>query len=191
MTTIFERVETALGTITPAVPFAMAPYEGTLPDQYVVHQLITSPAEEHADNVETARSYTVQVTIWSKSGLVAIPDVDTAMIAAGFGSSEALGLLSTLDKQTPDLFQRYRVTLLTDQALVYARLGDVEQSAPLLVEAVRRNHQVCSAEKATRIEAVRTLLTRTGGGSAVKVLDESLDAAEGAEPSPGLPADGR
>ncbi len=88
MTTIFERVETALGTITPAVPFAMAPYEGTLPDQYVVHQLITSPAEEHADNVETARSYTVQVTIWSKSGLVAIPDVDTAMIAAGFFKSD-------------------------------------------------------------------------------------------------------
>lgn len=84
MTTIFERVETALGTINPAVPFALAPYEGALPDQYVVHQLLPSPAVEHADNAETARAYSVQVTIWSKSGLVTIPDVDTAMIAAGF-----------------------------------------------------------------------------------------------------------
>ncbi len=88
MTTIFERVETALGTISPAVPFAMAPYEGTLPDQFIVHQLLPSSAEEHSDNRETARSYTIQVTIWSKSGLVAIPDVDTAMTAAGFHKSD-------------------------------------------------------------------------------------------------------
>lgn len=85
MTTIFERVETALGTISPAVPFAMAPYEGTsLPDQYIVHQLLPSPAGDHADNVEIARTYLVQVTIWSRSGLVTIPNVDAAMIAAGF-----------------------------------------------------------------------------------------------------------
>lgn len=113
------------------------------------------------------------------------------MIAAGLGSSEALGLLSTLDKQTPDLFQRYRVTLLTDQAQAYARLGDAEQSAHLLAEAIRRNQRVRSAEKASRIQAVRTVLTRTGGGSAVKTLDESLDSAEGTAPSPGPPAYGR
>lgn len=84
MTTVFERVETALGTINPAVPFAMAPYEGTLPDQYIVHQLLPSPAVEHADNSETARAYYVQVTIWSKTGLAVLPDVDTAMRNAGF-----------------------------------------------------------------------------------------------------------
>ncbi len=89
MTTIFERVEAALGTINPAVPFAMAPYKstGTLPDQYVTHQLIDSPPEQHADNRETARSYLVQVTIWSKSGLVSIPNVDAAMTSAGFQKS--------------------------------------------------------------------------------------------------------
>ena len=84
MTTIFERVETALGTISPAVPFAMTPYQGTLPDLFIAHQQLPSPAAQHADNAETARAYYVQVTIWSKAGLAALPDVDTAMRTAGF-----------------------------------------------------------------------------------------------------------
>lgn len=88
MTTIFERVETALGTLSPAVPFAMAPYEAaTLPDLYIVHQLITGSPEQHADNAETARSYQVQVTMWSISGLASLPNVDAAMLAAGFKKS--------------------------------------------------------------------------------------------------------
>lgn len=89
MTTIFERTETALGTLSPAVAFSLAPYESTaaLPDQYVTHQLITGAPEEHADNVEVARSYLVQVTIWSRTGLVSIPNVDAAMLAAGFMKS--------------------------------------------------------------------------------------------------------
>lgn len=84
MTTIFERVETALGTISPAVPFAMAPYEGALPDLYIVHQLLPSPPIDYADNVEIAREYRLQVTIWSRGGLASIPNVDAAMLAAGF-----------------------------------------------------------------------------------------------------------
>jgi hypothetical protein len=85
MPTIFERVETALTTITPPTPFALAPYIGSpLPDVYVVHQLITSPSELHADDEEEERSYLVQISIYSKTGLAALPDVDTAMLAAGF-----------------------------------------------------------------------------------------------------------
>jgi hypothetical protein len=84
MTTIFERVETALATISPAVPFALAPYKGALPDMYIVHQLINSSPEEHADNAEAERSYSVQLSIYSIAGLASLPDVDTAMIAAGF-----------------------------------------------------------------------------------------------------------
>jgi hypothetical protein len=58
MTSIFERTEAALATIDPAVAFALAPYEDTpLPDQYIVHQLLPSPALQHADNVEIARGY--------------------------------------------------------------------------------------------------------------------------------------
>ena len=84
MTTIFERVEAALGTISPAVSFALAPYKGALPDTYIVHQLIDSSPEEHADDAEAERSYLVQISIYSKAGLASLPDVDTAMTAAGF-----------------------------------------------------------------------------------------------------------
>lgn len=89
MTTIFERVTTALNTLSPAVPFSLAPYKstGVLPDQYLTYQLITGTPEDHADNTEIARSYLVQVTIWSKTGLVSLPDVNTAMLAAGFQKS--------------------------------------------------------------------------------------------------------
>lgn len=87
MTTIFEQVETALGTISPAVPFAMSPYEGTLPDLYIVHQLITANPEQHADDAETERSYRVQITVFSRTGLASLPDVTTAMTAAGFVKS--------------------------------------------------------------------------------------------------------
>jgi hypothetical protein len=84
MTTIFQRVETALATLDPAVPFAMSPYSGTLPALYIAHQLVDSPPEQHADDAEILRSYTVQVTIWSTAGLAVLPNVDAAMKAAGF-----------------------------------------------------------------------------------------------------------
>jgi hypothetical protein len=89
MTTIFERVETALGTLSPAVPFAMAPYKstGALPDQYITHQLLPSEAAQHADDAETERTYTIQVSIFSRAGLVSLPNVDAAMLAAGFVKS--------------------------------------------------------------------------------------------------------
>jgi hypothetical protein len=84
MTTIFERVETALGTISPAVNYAAAPYKGTLPNAFITHQLINSPPEQHADNVEIERSYTIQISIWNKTDIPSEAGVDTAMLAAGF-----------------------------------------------------------------------------------------------------------
>lgn len=86
--TIFERVDAALGTLSPAVPYALDPYKGTLPDLFIVHQLLPSSAQQHADGAETERSYLVQVSIWKKGGLAALPDVDSAMIAAGFQKSD-------------------------------------------------------------------------------------------------------
>lgn len=86
MTTIFERVNNALATLNPAVPFAMDSYltTGDLPDEYIVYHLITGTPEQHADNAETVRAYRVQVDIMNRNGLVVLPDVDTAMKAAGF-----------------------------------------------------------------------------------------------------------
>jgi len=84
MTTIFEYVNDALETLSPAIPFAMKPYVGELPDTFIDYQLVNGSPEQHADNVETGRSYVVQVSIWSVDGLASLPNVDAAMVAAGF-----------------------------------------------------------------------------------------------------------
>jgi len=91
MTTIFERVTTALNTLSPAVPFALAPYlteaGGDVPDTFIAFQLISGNPEQSADDAETQCSYVVQISIYSRSGLVSLPDVNTAMSAAGFQKS--------------------------------------------------------------------------------------------------------
>ena len=87
MTTVYEMVADALDNLSPAVPFAMAPYKsanGILPDVFIVYQLIAGTPEQHADDAETERSYLVQVSIYSRSGLASLPDVDGVMISAGF-----------------------------------------------------------------------------------------------------------
>jgi len=86
-TSIFARVATALATLSPAIPYALAPYlsaDGTLPDKYIAYQLIVSPSEQHADDAETLRSYVIQISIFSRDGLDSLPNVDGAMTAAGF-----------------------------------------------------------------------------------------------------------
>lgn len=55
-----------------------------LPDQYLVYQLISSPAEQFADNVEKQRSYRMQVSAYSRTGFAALPDIAGAMVAAGW-----------------------------------------------------------------------------------------------------------
>jgi len=84
MMTIFERVNTALAAIAPPTPFAMDTYLGALPDQYLVYSLIVSGPQQHADDVEKERTHRIQVSIYDRAGLVALPDVDTPMLAAGF-----------------------------------------------------------------------------------------------------------
>jgi hypothetical protein len=86
MTTIFEIVEDALSTLSPPVPFALHPYKSltALPDTYITYQLPDSNPEQHADNLETERSYLVQIDIWDVNGLVSLPNVDAAMTTAGF-----------------------------------------------------------------------------------------------------------
>ena len=89
MTTIFERVTTALNTLSPVIPFALALYKSTtdLPTTYITYQLISGVPEQNADDMETQRGYVIQITVWAKGGLVTLPDVNTAMLAAGFQKS--------------------------------------------------------------------------------------------------------
>lgn len=86
--TIWERVEAALETLVPVVPFAAnvyVPSSGAqLPDLFLVYFLVSSPVEQFAENAETERSYRVQVTHYNRAGLAGLPDVKTAMVAAGF-----------------------------------------------------------------------------------------------------------
>ena len=93
MTTIFEKVKTALDTLSPAVPFAMDVYQtqggGDLPDVYLAYSLTDSVPVQHADNVEVGRSDEIQVSIYKRGGLLSLPDVDTAMRAQGFTKGPA------------------------------------------------------------------------------------------------------
>ena len=84
MTTIFENVAEALANL--AVPFGMGTYlsDGEQPDQYMVYYLVDGVPTQHADDAETERTYRVQVSIFDRAGLADLPDVDTAMLAAGF-----------------------------------------------------------------------------------------------------------
>ncbi|RPH60008.1 MAG: hypothetical protein EHM81_07100 [Chloroflexi bacterium] len=88
-TTIFERVKTALATLSP-IQYAldsMMMTGGDLPDQYLVYNLPNAAPVAHFDDQEAARRYQVQVAIYSRAGLVSLPNVDAAMLAAGFTRS--------------------------------------------------------------------------------------------------------
>ena len=88
MTTIYQRVNDALATLSPAIPFGMEVFKQAgstaLPSQYITYQLVSGVGEEHADNQEKSRTYRVQVNILSTTGLDSLPNVNAAMVAAGF-----------------------------------------------------------------------------------------------------------
>lgn len=144
--------------------------------------------------LDNAAALSAQLRNEAPSSWLGIPDAafvqrQRAMIGAKLGSPESLSLLSSLDERTPEVFQRYRVTLLTDQARAHASLGDVEQSAALLVRAAQRNQRIRSVERAARILQVRAALNQHADCGAVRALDEVLESS-GALP-PGRPAAGQ
>lgn len=100
MTTIWERTDTALSTL--GVPYAASKLRietgEAFPDLFMVYFLVSSPPEQYADNKETMRSYTMQVNIFSRDGLINLPDVDGAMMAAGFTKGNVIEI--PLDEET-------------------------------------------------------------------------------------------
>lgn len=66
----------------------MAATGAEIPDTFLVYQLVTSPAQQHADDAETLRSYLMRVTYYSRDGLSTCPDIKNAMVAAGFSRGE-------------------------------------------------------------------------------------------------------
>lgn len=86
---IWERVEAALSDLgVPYAANAFIPATGNLlPDEFLVYWLVSSPPLLHAENLEDLRYYRMQVTVYSRTGLASLPDVDGAMVAAGFSKS--------------------------------------------------------------------------------------------------------
>ena len=86
MTTIYARTKTALDTL--GLPMAKNQYKPgsnqELPDEYLVYQLISSPAAQHADNVERLRFYKMQVNHFYRAETKSNPAIAGAMVAAGF-----------------------------------------------------------------------------------------------------------
>jgi hypothetical protein len=87
MSSIWETTKAALDSL--GIPVAanvnILASGSTLPDQYLVYQLIADAPAQHADNSETLRSQLVQVSFYSRSGLATVPaQVESAMLAAGF-----------------------------------------------------------------------------------------------------------
>lgn len=85
-TTIWERTNTALAglSLPMAANIYLAATAAALPDAFIVYSLVSSPPEQHADDAEKLRSYRMQVSYYSRSGLATMPAIHTAMTAAGF-----------------------------------------------------------------------------------------------------------
>jgi hypothetical protein len=83
---VFERTTAALTSLS--TPFAcdrFIPASGSeLPDLFMAFFMVSSVAGQHADNSESERVERVQVSVFSRTGLSGLPDVDLAMTAAGF-----------------------------------------------------------------------------------------------------------
>ncbi|BCY18691.1 hypothetical protein hrd7_25400 [Leptolinea sp. HRD-7] len=86
--TIWERVKNALTPL--AVPLAQNQYQvenSEYPDLYLVYSIPAAIGVEYADDEEKGRNFLVMVNAFSRSGLVSLPDVKSAMKTAGFTPS--------------------------------------------------------------------------------------------------------
>lgn len=90
MASVWETTYNALSGLgyELAANVMLDPTAGSLPDTYLVYQVISSPPLLHADEVEKLRWYRMQVTLYSRTGLATVPGlVAAAMVAAGFSKS--------------------------------------------------------------------------------------------------------
>jgi hypothetical protein len=85
-TSIWARTLAALTSLgLPMAANTYVPETGSqIPDAYLVYFLVSSPPELAADNVEMLRSYRMQVSYYSRTGLAVLPGIKAAMVAAGF-----------------------------------------------------------------------------------------------------------
>jgi hypothetical protein len=100
LNTIWDRTNSALSPLS--VPYAASRLQistgGEYPDLFMVYFSLPSTPDQHADDKETLRSYTMQVNIFSRDGLINLPDVDGVMMAAGFTKGKVIEI--PLDEET-------------------------------------------------------------------------------------------
>jgi len=95
MSSIWEITEDALdGLSLPLAANTLIVATGAdLPDQFLTYQMISDPPAQHADNLESLRTYRMQVSVYSRSGMASLPaQVEAAMLAAGFMRMEGRDL---------------------------------------------------------------------------------------------------
>ena len=112
---IYELVDDVLdGLSVPyaAVQFLTASPSIPLPDLFLVSTIITNMPEETADDEEVSRFYRVQISVYNRSGLTGLPDVDAAMKAAGFKKSDRREL--PIDRETGHYGLALDYTILLD-----------------------------------------------------------------------------
>lgn len=81
---IGPRVFDALKALGVPVARGRLKTSGSYPVEYLVFQVISVPPEAHADDQEKARGYLVQVNHFSQSDFALEPQIESAMIGAGF-----------------------------------------------------------------------------------------------------------
>lgn len=106
------------------------------------------------------------------------------MILADLGDRSGLDVLTWLDQHTPATFQRYRVTLLTNQSLLCAKLHEPERSATLLQHALCRNARTRSRERLLQMRQVRTALQPFDDAVDLRDIDDALSSPDRAETRP-------
>lgn len=87
----YELTETALsGLGLPYAADANRSALGTpLPDLFVVYKQVSGLAAQFADDLDTERFFRMQLSVFSRDGLVGLPDTDNAMESVGFVFSRA------------------------------------------------------------------------------------------------------
>jgi transcriptional regulator with XRE-family HTH domain len=172
----------ALGILTDVEALQLSTVAHCYVAVYQAHALAAAGRQGLAEKaLDRALAFASRANDEQPSRWLGVPDLmfvmrQQAMILARFGDAAALPVLVELDRSTPAIFQRYRVTLSTDQALTHAQAGDVEASAERLIVACKLNQSIRSAEKARQAMAVRGQLQTAASSRAVRTADEAMAA---------------
>ena len=112
--TAYTYTKTAMDTLSGVSYSASVDLDdetGDLPDTYIVGSLISDVPDQQADDVEKMAFIRVQLSIFSRDGLLNLPDTDTAMLAVGFKRAGSRELPYDPETQHYGLARDYTILL--------------------------------------------------------------------------------